>query len=259
MQPLSKAKLRLFRSLSLKKQRYKHLLCIVEGIKLVQEAYHADWEVIAVIIREDTLDKFESIFNLFDSQIHYVANQNDFYQISTLENPEGICAVVRIPEHSSMLQSSVPWSGLEGPGFILDRIQDPGNMGTILRISHWFGWESIICLGGSVDVLNPKVVRSSMGAIFHVNVYYCKSEQELFQALPGQVWAADLDGISLREISFGKYDFVVLGNEANGLSEDVTASPVLKKIHIPGMQKAESLNVSVAAGIIAYEIFMQNN
>jgi len=251
MQPLSKTKLRLFRSLHSKKQRYKQGMFIVEGIKMVQEVHRAKWQLVCVIIREDALQKYESTINLFPESIRFQTSPDNFLHISSQENPEGIVAVVYLPKHLDPAQHqsmALP----DGPGFILDRIQDPGNVGTILRIAHWFGFRSVICLEGTADVLNAKTLRSSMGALFFVNVMYSTLSQIGEQINTQQLWIADLGGNSLESVQFGAEDYFVLGNEAQGVDPYIFSLNQDRMIHIPGTQGAESLNVAVAAGIIAY-------
>jgi len=226
---------------------------------MVQEAYQSDWEVHAVVICEDSIDNCAEACAKYEDRLIYFTPSKEFQALSSQENPEGILAVMGIPASASFLQADPDWDKLgEGPGFILDRIQDPGNLGTILRIAHWFGWRQIICLEGTVDILNPKTLRSSMGAIFYVDVYYSKpvSGELIF---PGRkVWLADMDGIPLREARFDQNDLFLMGNEAGGVDPLLREQSRYEKIHIPGAGKAESLNVAVASGIIAYEFNEQH-
>ncbi len=226
---------------------------------MVQEAYHSDWEVLAVVVSEDSMDKCAEVYVLYEDKLTYFTTAKDFRTLSSQENPEGIIAIVVIPPSATFLQADPDWNKLrEGPGFILDRIQDPGNLGTILRIAHWFGWRQIICLEGTVDMLNPKTLRSSMGAVFHVDVYYCKAVAGKL-AFPGRkIWLADMEGVSLRETKFDKNDLFLMGNEAGGVDPLLRAHSKYGNIHIPGAGQAESLNVAVASGIIAYEYHEQH-
>ena len=138
-------------------------------------------------------------------------------------------------------------------------MQDPGNLGTLIRTADWLGFRSIVCSKGSVDVLNPKVLRSSMGSIFRVSVYYRANLTADIEAAASRCWAADMDGQALQEVSFGAKDYIVLGNEANGLSPDLRTPSGLRRLHIPGKGGAESLNVAIAGAMIGWQMFCQQS
>jgi TrmH family RNA methyltransferase len=124
-------------------------------------------------------------------------------------------------------------------------------LGTIIRIADWFGFRHIICNKGTVDVLNPKVLRASMGSFFRVNIEYVEDLAPILAEHSSQIRVADMEGETLAEAPLQGNEFILLGNEANGISDD--AHP-LKKITIHGKGGAESLNVGVAAGIFAYTL-----
>lgn len=223
---------------------------IVEGKKMVGEAIQSDWQVEAIVAREDVAGEMAETFL---SNQFLTASEAEFSRISALQNPEGILAVVQFPRQDFGLTQMI--SGLpEGQGFILDAIQDPGNLGTILRIADWFGFKTIIAGPGTVDVLNPRALRSSMGAVFRVNVVMLEEWGALIRENGSRIYAADLEGISLTEVSWKGDEFVVIGNEANGISEAFSALPAGRKIMIPGEGGAESLNAAVATGILAWNM-----
>lgn len=258
MVALSKAKLTFFKSLLEKKHRQAENQFLVEGIKMFQEAYHSSFEIVAVIILHEQLEKISPLLpqNL-DFPI-FIAENTAFKQLATLNSPEGMITVMRFPENEYFAKtlSQIPPQFLtEGRIFLLENIQDPGNVGTILRIADWFGIKNIICTEGTADILNPKTLRSSMGAIFRVKVAYIKTLSPEFFALCPQLYAADMQGTAIQKVLFPKNACIVLGNEANGIS-------FLIKNHaqmftIEGTGAAESLNVGVAAGIIAYQLSLQ--
>jgi len=139
-------------------------------------------------------------------------------------------------------------------GLLLDSVQDPGNLGAILRIADWFGLGHVICGKGTADALNPKTLRSSMGAIFRVQLSYADDLPAFVQAHGLTPFLADMDGVSIAQANLSPADWVVLGNEANGVSEGLRTLPTAKRLTIPRMGGAESLNVAVAAGIVAWEM-----
>ena len=140
----------------------------------------------------------------------------------------------------------------------LDFIQDPGNLGTILRIADWFGINTVICSENTVDVFNPKVVQASMGAIFRIKTTYTNLENFLLEASKSQipVYGTFMDGNNIYTESLTKNGIIVLGNEGNGISES-TSRLVTRRIAIPTFStnpnKAESLNVAIAASICCSE------
>lgn len=174
-----------------------------------------------------------------------------FERLSETVTPQGVCAVVRMPEYT--LEEML---GDDCRLILLERLQDPGNLGTILRTAEAAGMTGVILSGDSVDAFNPKVVRSTMGAIFRVPFFYADSLPEVLRTLAGQgisVYAAHLEGsVSYDSVTYGKRYGILIGNEANGLSETCTAL-AKQAIRIPMYGKAESLNAAVACAILAYE------
>ncbi|MDB5031130.1 MAG: methyltransferase [Mucilaginibacter sp.] len=169
-------------------------------------------------------------------------------KISSLKTAPDVIAVVKIPQ----------WPGLNYNmlnkkfSIVLDSIQDPGNMGTIIRTADWFGIDHIICSEDCVEVYNPKVVQATMGSLSRINVHYVDLPAVLSQInLP--VYGALLDGENIYNTNFGSEGLVVMGNEGNGLSEEVKQL-VNKAITIPRAGNAESLNVAIATAIFCSEI-----
>ncbi len=262
MTPLSKVKHKLYASLSHKKYRQEHRLVIVEGIKMVREALNSDWRVHSVIVEEG-----KSIF-LADEIVRsekvpvYECDNSAFKQLTSQVNPEGVIAVVHFPdaqEDFGVVHADLQAEVLsESPGFILNNIQDPGNVGTILRIADWFGMKSIICTEGTADILNSKTLRSSMGAVFRIKTTYVQSLFPSILHSPFPILAADMDGEDLETTELTGKEWIILGNEANGIDEEIRTLASVSKVHISGGGKAESLNVGVAAGILAYKISQKN-
>lgn len=257
MKLLSKAKVKLFASLSSKKNRYKHRMFPVEGRKMYQEACLSGWPIAAVIVRESLVDSPEILTSLPADTPCYYTDEATFQALSQLVTPEGVLTIVHFPRQDF---TEIPSEFLPaGPGFLLDSIQDPGNLGTIMRIADWFGFAHVLCSKGTVDFLNAKTLRSSMGAVFRVKVAYIDNWENLFMQSSGQsIWVADMDGENLTAAALGAQDYILLGNEANGVSDSLVESSGLKRVHIPGAGGAESLNVSVAGGILAWELARNN-
>ncbi len=177
-------------------------------------------------------------------------------KISDLESPQGILGVVTMPPQPD-------WKDLLRGGIvvIVDRVQDPGNLGTILRTADSAGVESVLLLEGSADAYNSKAVRSSMGSIFHVPILQPVVFTEAFVHLKEsgyQLIAADMDGECIyHEANLNKRSALVIGNEGQGIANEVLKF-VDVTVRIPLLGNSESLNVAVACGIILYEILRQN-
>lgn len=246
MEPISKAKIKLYRSLHDRKGRLENGLFMVEGHKMCLEALAAGWPVEAVVTDDPD-------FPLPAGVQGFSAKADALQQLSTQVNPEGSVAILRIPDdarygHHRQLPYLPP-----GPAFLLDGLQDPGNMGTILRIADWYGFQALVCRAGTVDVLNPKVLRASMGAIFRVQVFYVQEFEALIASQTALISVADMAGAPLPDPGFQARPYVLLGNESHGVSDGIRAIPGLQRVTIPRFGGAESLNVAVTAGIFAHE------
>jgi TrmH family RNA methyltransferase len=132
---------------------------------------------------------------------------------------------------------------------VLDTIQDPGNLGTIIRIADWFGIGQIICSNDCADVYNPKVVQATMGSIGRVKVFYADLEEWLYKQKNIPIYATALEGKDITKMPVIREGMIVIGNESNGIHEGILAL-TNERITIPGKGKAESLNAAVATGII---------
>jgi len=231
MDALSKNKIKWIRSLRLKKNRDAEGLFIVEGTKMVQEILNGDIAEIEYLVTTD-----ES----FDSQmIALLTDASTMKSISGLSTPGSLLAVVRKPEFQI---ESISWT------LALDGVQDPGNMGTIIRTADWFGIKEIVCSHNTVDCFNPKVIQSTMGSIFRVNVKY-QDLKEYFDTDSRPVYGALLEGENMNFINSPKEGILLMGNEGNGISSELIDT-ISHPIHIPGKGAAESLNVAVATGVL---------
>jgi RNA methyltransferase, TrmH family len=236
---LSINKIKWIRSLHDKKSRDSEGLYLIEGEKMVEEALSTRPELVHTLIELNGVRQPDLAFQ----GAYYSCTEKQLNQVSTLKTPNKLLAVVRKP-----LDQTVDLSGLV---LALDGIQDPGNLGTIMRIADWFGIRQIICSNDTVDCYNPKVVQASMGAVLRVSINYSDLE-EVLSNYTGKIYGAFLEGNSIYKEQLNQTGIIVLGNEGNGIRKEVSQF-ITDKIHIPSFGGAESLNVSVAAGIIVSE------
>jgi len=249
MQELSKNKISLIRSLSLKKYRLEHNLFIAEGQKIISEIAESDFTIRYIVYNDDK--DYKIIDCLSES---FVTNNAGMKKISALKTPPAILAVVETSNKTLDIQSLKNKLCL-----VVDDIQDPGNLGTIIRICDWFGIENLICSNNSAYVYNPKVIQASMGAFLRVNIHYADLPSFLneYKAETGHTcYGTFLEGKNIYQTELSQEGLFILGNEGNGISLEVE-SLVDKKLHIPSFAKgnshAESLNISVAGAVVASE------
>ncbi len=234
METLSKNKIKWIKSLRLKKNRSEADVFIVEGQKMVDELIQFWPENIEFICTSGSAISYEGLV--------YRTDEKTIKELSTLTTPNEVLAVVKKPIFTSSMARFV---------LALDGIQDPGNLGTIIRTADWFDVDQIVCSKGTVDMYNPKVIQSSMGSLFRVNIEYVDLETYLKQTnLP--IYGALLEGPPIYTTSLKKEGIIVMGNEGNGISAEIKAL-IQYPIHIPKHGEAESLNVSIATGIILSE------
>ncbi|MGB3105850.1 MULTISPECIES: TrmH family RNA methyltransferase [Sphingobacterium] len=245
---LSKAQISLITSLQNKKYRKQHGLFIVEGIKSVMEFISSSYEVESIFYTDDANTKVGKISHNIKS---HELTETEFQKISALKSPQGILALVKLP-----LQQKIVPSNLKNKfSLVLDDVQDPGNLGTIIRTAEWFGIEHIICSIGTVDAYNPKVVQATMGSLARLQIHYT----DLTDFIPAtglKVYGALLDGQSIYQTVWAKEGLIVMGNEGNGISDEII--PLINQaVTIPRLGQAESLNVAVATTIFCSEISRQ--
>jgi RNA methyltransferase, TrmH family len=238
---LSKAQIKFIRSLHQKKNREIHQLFIVEGSRMVNELIQSHPEHVAQIVA--TKDYLESNQIPGDFRVD-LTDTASFGKISRSIQPQGILAVFTQPSMK-----------FEPADFILalDHIQDPGNMGTIIRLADWFGVEQIVCSPDCVEVFNAKVVQSSMGSIFRVPICY-QSIEEVIQTTQLPVYGAVLGGENIYQTPLQPKGILLMGNEGNGIRPELLKL-VTHPLTIPKRGQGESLNVSMATGIILSEFF----
>jgi TrmH family RNA methyltransferase len=235
MESLSKNKIKWIRSLHTKKYRVEEHCFLVEGEKMVLEGIHTFSDhLLCIIVEKEAV----SLVPQHVTDRCFVASELEMKQISTLVSPNKLIAVFKQPTRSISTTKSI----------VLDGIQDPGNMGTILRLADWFGIHQIICSEDTVDCYNPKVVQASMGAIFRISVSYQNLPQFLI-ASKQPTFGAMLNGTDFRTIEYPENALLILGNEGKGVRPEVQ-SAIQTAITIPKKGDAESLNVAAAAAIL---------
>ncbi|NLY44679.1 MAG: RNA methyltransferase [Tissierella sp.] len=248
------------KGLNRKKNRWKNRLFIIEGIKIIEEAIINGIKIKSILFSDGFLDSEEgSVFYEGIKNRDNLVKINDslFNSISDTENPQGIMAIC---EFNVRNLSEVDY--LNKPSILfLDGVQDPGNMGTIIRTADAFNIDGIILGEGSVDPYNLKVVRSTMGSIFRVPLYICDSSIETIIQLKNKgfdILATSLEGGAIYDSDFNSKFLCVIGNEANGVNPKILdMADRCIKIPMPG--NAESLNAGVAASIIMYEVMRSRN
>lgn len=242
------------KGLSLKKNRDKEGVFIAEGLRFVSEIPE-EWEVQLFMVSED-FAKEEELGCYEERAQTYVVSDELFALVSDTENPQGILAVCKKQEEFD----ETIWKK-EAPFFILaEELNDPGNLGTLIRTADAAGVDGIFLSKGSVDVYNGKVLRATMGSIFHVPIFQNVSVQEIASKMKGQrisLFAAHLKGEKYPyDLPLTKGCGFLIGNEARGLSDEAASlCDCWVKIPMPG--KAESLNASMAAGLLMYEVVRQ--
>lgn len=229
---------KLINSLVKKKFRQKYNKFVVEGVKNIKEVLNSSIYVEKIYSIDDT-------FNDFPSK-NVLITERELKKISQLVTPNTALAVCEIPQEKNIQKN----------GFIiaLDDIRDPGNLGTIIRMADWFGIQQIVCSKETVDLYNPKVIQSTMGSFIRVQINYTDLE-EFFETYSHPILGTFMDGENLYKTKLPEKAVLLMGNEANGISEKLE-SFVTQRLSIPRMgklQQTESLNVAMATSIILGE------
>ncbi len=241
---LSKAKIKYIQSLHQKKNRQKERVFIAEGVKIVEEILNQNqFKVHSLLATESWINKSITISNKYKGKLTRI-HSKELKKISTLKNPKEILALVEFSNTSAA--PSVTETSLN---LVLENIQDPGNMGTIIRIADWFGIANIFCSEGCVDVYNSKVIQATMGSFLRVTVNYTNLEQLFKSHSKIPVYGAVLGGMDIYKTELTEPGFLLIGNEGKGLSHPIQKY-ISKKITIPKQGAAESLNAAVATGIL---------
>ena len=233
---ITKNQIKLVKSLRLKKNRIQSGFFIAEGEKIVDELIESDLYMVNIFSVSEKYKNLENYVSINSAQLK---------QISNLKSPNNVLGVFKIPTNPEIdFNSNI---------VALEDVNDPGNLGTIIRLCDWFGIKDIICSNNSVDCYNPKVIQSSMGSIGRVRISYMDFEDLLANTNYSSV-AADLTGVKLNNYSFSKNQIIFFGSESNGFSEKLS-SGLKNKITIERFNNnVESLNLASSVAIVLSEL-----
>lgn len=245
---VSKSKIKYIHSLELRKFRREHNSFVAEGNKLVADMLPA-FECELLIAKPSWMATQGDI----NAKELLVAEEDDIRKASFLKNPQDVLAVFKQPE----------WNIDEADTakeiiIALDGIQDPGNLGTIIRLADWFGIDHIVCSKDTVDAFSPKTVQATMGALARVKIHYTDLEQFIKEqnerGIP--IYGTFLDGENMYQKKTSSNGIIIMGNEGNGIRENIE-SYVNEKLYIPnypeGKETSESLNVAIATAVVCAE------
>ena len=237
---ITKNQIKYIRGLSLKKNRIKEQCFVVEGEKCLAELLNSSFEVVELFALKDWIDENKEVFDKVQS-----VSFKELERISNLKSPNKVLAVVKMRKQGVLQQESAVT-------LVLDDINDPGNLGTIIRMCDWFGVKQIICSKDTVDIYNPKVVQSTMGSLFRTHIIYTDLSAYLAKVTT-PIYGAYMDGENVKDIKINHKAHLVMGNEANGISEKVEKY-ISKRVAIKNIGgNTESLNVAVATSILLHE------
>ena len=253
---ISKNQIKYIRQLEQKKFREREKCFVAEGPKVVGDLMR-QYQPKAIFATEE----WNGIGFMGPVPVSRVTDE-ELRRISFLQAPQQVLALFPIPEHTSYLspltipEQSSPTHSLSHLYLALDSVQDPGNLGTIIRIADWFGIDTIYCSEDTADAYNPKVVQATMGSLAHVHIIYCDL-LKLFDTLPNDfpIYGTLLDGNDIYSQPLAQEGIIVMGNEGNGISEAVRQH-VTHRLLIPNFhqgESAESLNVAIATAITCSE------
>lgn len=249
IQMLSKNKIKLIHSLDLKKNRSAEGLFVAEGKKIIFDLLGSEIIPFEIFCTAELANELTGI----DDRLISVTGKNELEKISSLKSTPDIIALFKIP------LITLQWDDLMNDlTLVLDSIQDPGNLGTIIRTADWFGIKNIICSEDTADVYNPKTVQSTMGAIARVKVHYLSLKEFLSSAKEYnlRVYGTFMEGENIYKTDLSSNGIVIMGNEGKGISREIE-SFINQKVSIPyypeSAKSSESLNVSIAASIICAE------
>lgn len=251
---ISAKKLKETSKLKLKKYREETNSFLVESEKILFEALNSNWRVKEIYLTKENLKLIDILKNLpsFKDCIVFELSEKDFKKISNETTPAGIAALVEKKNFNTeeIFLNRTPFVP------VFEKISDPGNLGTIIRSADWFGFSDIVISKESVEFTNPKVVKASMGSIFHTKIF---DEVDLNYFLSSakknsyKIFGTAIDGKDIRNIRFSSKYLIVFGNESKGVTKE-TLKQCDEIMKIPSFGSAESLNLAVSASIIFYEL-----
>jgi TrmH family RNA methyltransferase len=242
---VSKSKIKFIKSLQVKKYRKQEQCFVVEGAKSVKELLNSDFEVTWLAGKVEFLLQNEEI--LRRKRVEAVeATEKELTQVGSFQTNDAAIALAHIKDNK------LPPISHEFC-VVLDDLRDPGNVGTIIRTADWYGIKNIIASEETADFYNPKTISATMGSFCRVNVFYANLPQ-FFETNALPVFGTFMNGTDVHQVEFGKGGLIVIGNESNGICDEV-AGYVQQRITIPRLGSAESLNAAIATGIVLDVVF----
>jgi len=237
---ITKNQIKYIRGLSLKKNRMKEQCFIVEGEKSLSELLDSSFETVELFALKDWINEHKEV-----SKKAQEVNSKELERISNLTSPNRVLAVVKMKKQEVIRHKL-------GVILVLDDINDPGNLGTIIRMCDWFGVKQIVCSENTVDIYNPKVVQATMGSLFRVNVLYVNLVKYLSK-VNAPIYGSYMKGENIKNTNSERNSHLVMGNEANGISQEVSKF-ITDRVAIKNIGgTTESLNVAVATSILLHE------
>ncbi len=243
---ITKNQIKYINSLQQKKFRLEHQSFVVEGAKSVVELLKSDFEIELLFLTQSFFVDNEILLQNLSIPPEIV-EAKDLEKVGSFTSNNAALAVVKTKENVELLVADKEFA------LVLDDIRDPGNLGTIIRIADWYGITKIICSNSTVDVYNPKVINSTMGSFTRISLYYT----DLGDFIKNQsvnIYGTLLEGENIHQTNFSKSGYIVIGNEANGISEEITKL-ITHKITIPRLGGAESLNAGIATAVVLDNVF----
>jgi RNA methyltransferase, TrmH family len=254
---ISKSKAKFIISLQKKKTREVERLFVIEGDKLIKEFLTAMIPVKMLIAKPEFISSLPTELMKVVEETEE-ASYEELKYISSLKTPHNAVAVIPVPD-----RNIDTCEVLKGLSVALSFVQDPGNLGTIIRAAAWFGIKDIVCSNDCVDVYNPKVIQASMGAILHVNIFYCDLKI-LFETAANNllpIFGTVLEGDSIYHHKLDNKGIILLGNESKGIPDELIPF-ITERITIPrfnpAIQGNDSLNVGMAAAVVMSEFARRN-
>lgn len=241
---ISKVHTKYIQSLQHKKFRDEFNVFMAEGYKVIFELLDSDKFICKELFAlSDWLNEYKNALNRYN--IGVIAEVKDFElgKLSALSTPNKVLGIFQKAQENKRVDLKNKIT------VVLDTIQDPGNLGTIIRTADWFSIENIICSYGCADIYSPKVVQSTMGSLARVNIIYTDITEWLQKNSSIHTYAAAMKGINIKDLKKITEAIIIIGNESKGISDNIMQMAT-QKITIPRVGKAESLNAAVAAGII---------
>lgn len=249
---ISKSKIGSIKLLHQKKYRDIEQKFIVEGTKSVLEVYLSKLEVVETFVTQNWLDENRALTP--HSSKFVVISSKEMESISCLSTAPEILSIVKTPSYS--LNNFTD----DKPIIALDNVRDPGNLGTIIRTADWFGIDQVFCSEQCVEFTNPKVIQATMGSFSRVQIVYGNLFKYLHENQNRKKMGMFMEGTPIETIDFEGDEILIIGSESHGISEEISQL-ITQKIHIPNYHQAvngaESLNASIAAGILLYQFSCQ--